>query len=115
MIGIALIVCAAALTTYASPGRADVFRHSVIRYGYTTGWFYDNRDDDRDFPSNGVFPGNFAAQPYVAWIGAGGIAGSTPRRSVAPYPSQVVFGAIRPLRHPHHRNLLRPVKSPPRR
>jgi len=98
-----IIACAAVLAIYAPPGRADVLQHSAIRYGYTSGWLYDNRDDDRDFPLNGVFPGNFAAQPFVAWIGAGGIAGSTPRRSVAPYPSQVVFGAIGPRRQLHHR------------
>jgi len=121
---IAMIVCAAALAvavavlaTNVSPGHAGDFRHynnamrcnSAIRYGHTSGWLYDNRDDHRDFPSNGVFPGNFAAQPYVAWIGAGGIAGSTPGRSAAPYPSQVVFGAIDSRRHPHQ--WLRPVTS----
>jgi hypothetical protein len=50
------------------------------------------RDDDRDAPSNGFFPGNFAASPSVALIGAAGLLGSNPRRSAAPYPSQVVFG-----------------------
>ncbi len=26
-------------------------------------WYFDGRDDDRDFPTNGVFPGDFAANP----------------------------------------------------
>ena len=111
---LAMIVCVATLATYVSPGHAGVFRHCAIRYGCTSGWLYDDRDDDRDFPSNGVFPGNFAAQPYVAWIGAAGIAGTTPRRSVTPYPSQVVFGAISPSR-PHHGKWLRPAKRARRR
>jgi hypothetical protein len=43
-----------------------------------TAWYYDNRDDIRDFHTNGVFPGNFAANPGVAWIGAAGIFGALP-------------------------------------
>jgi hypothetical protein len=64
----------------------------VLRYGNTSGWSFDMRDDDRDSPSNGFFPGNFAASPFAALIGAAGLLGSNPRRSAAPYPSQVVFG-----------------------
>jgi len=108
---IAMIACATAWAIYALPGHAGSIRHNVIRYGYTSGWFYDNRDDDRDFPSNGVFPGNFAAQPSIAWIGAGGIAGTTPRRSATPYPSQVVFGTIGPHQQPHRRKWRRHVTS----
>jgi len=88
------IVCAAALAGLAAPGHAGDFRYGVIRYGNTSGWLYDNRDDHRDLPSNGVFPGNFATQPFIAWIGAAGFAGSTPERSMMPYPSQVVFGNV---------------------
>jgi hypothetical protein len=65
----------------------------VLRYGNTSGWSFDIRDDDRDSSSNGFFPGNFASHPSVAWIGAAGLLGSNPRRSAAPYPSQVVFGS----------------------
>jgi hypothetical protein len=65
----------------------------VLRYGNTSGWSFDMRDDDRDSPSNGFFPGNFAASPSVALIGAAGLLESNPRRSAAPYPSQVVFGS----------------------
>jgi len=54
-------------------------------------WF-DGRDDVRDFPTNGFFPGDFAADPPRAAIGAAGILGSTPTRS---YPSEVVVGGSR--------------------
>jgi hypothetical protein len=70
----------------------------VLRYGNTSGWSFDIRDDDRDTTSNGFFPGNFAANPSVAWIGAAGLLGSNPRRSAAAYPSQVVFGS--PINRP---------------
>jgi hypothetical protein len=39
---------------------------------------YDGRDDVRDFPNNGFFPGDFAADPFGAAIGAAGIFGSRP-------------------------------------
>jgi hypothetical protein len=68
-------------------------QQQVLRYGNTSGWSFDMRDDDRDSPSNGFFPGNFAASPSVALIGAAGLLESNPRRSAAPYPSQVVFGS----------------------
>ncbi len=64
----------------------------ALRFGNTSGWFYDGRGDSRDFPTNGLFPGNFAADPAGAAIGADGILGSTPWRSAMPYPSQVVIG-----------------------
>jgi hypothetical protein len=41
-------------------------------------WYYDGRDDHRDFPTNGFFPGDFAADPAHALIGAAGFLGSTP-------------------------------------
>jgi BA14K-like protein len=41
-------------------------------------WYYDGRDDNRDFPTNGFFPGDFAADPAHAAIGAAGLFGSTP-------------------------------------
>ncbi|HVX76034.1 MAG TPA: hypothetical protein VHB49_07900 [Bradyrhizobium sp.] len=46
-----------------------------------TAWDYDNRDDDRDFQANGVFPGDFAARPGLAWLGAAGIIAAAPSRS----------------------------------
>jgi hypothetical protein len=44
-------------------------------------WYYDGRDDARDFPTNGFFPGDFAADPFSAGIGAAGLFGSTPTRN----------------------------------
>ena len=63
-----------------------------LRYGNTSGWYYDNRDDPRDVPTNGFFPGNFTADPPSAWLGAAGVIAGNSRRSPAPYPSQVVIG-----------------------
>jgi len=86
-----LVSCLALLA--ATPARAGDYRG--LRYGNTSGWHYDGRDDDRDFPTNGFFPGNFAADPSSAWIGTAGFLGSNPWRSAAPYPSQVVIGSAR--------------------
>ena len=58
-------------------------------------WYYDGRDDVRDFPTNGFFPGDFAANPANAAIGAAGIFGSTPSRAHNAYPSQVIVGSQR--------------------
>ena len=44
----------------------------------STAWYYDDRDDTRDFQNNGFFPGDFAAHPPSAWLGAAGIFGFTP-------------------------------------
>jgi hypothetical protein len=43
-----------------------------------TAWYYDDRGDVRDFQANGVFPGDFAANPHRAWLSASGFLGSTP-------------------------------------
>jgi hypothetical protein len=53
-------------------------------------WFFDGRDDARDFPTNGFFPGDFAANPAAAAIGAAGIFGSNPDHA---YPSRIVVGS----------------------
>jgi hypothetical protein len=53
-----------------------------------TAWYYDGRDDPRDFPTNGFFPGDFAANPPGAAISATGLFGFTPYRSAA----QPVYG-----------------------
>jgi BA14K-like protein len=63
-----------------------------LRYGNTSGWSYDNRDDDRDVPTNGFFPGNFTSDPSTAWLGAAGVLAGNSYRSPLPYPSQVVIG-----------------------
>src|ERR1700750_1455142 len=43
-----------------------------------TAWHFDGRDDIRDFQNNGFFPGDFAARPGSAWLGAAGLFGFTP-------------------------------------
>lgn len=63
-----------------------------LRYGNTSSWSFDARNDQRDFPTNGFFPGNFAANPPYASVGAAGFLESNPYRSATPYPSQVYFG-----------------------
>jgi hypothetical protein len=83
---------AAALLAAMAASQAAAQEHRVLRYGDTSGWFYDDRDDDRDQPNNSFFPGNFASDPTQAWHGAAGPLEINPRRSPAPYPSQVVFG-----------------------
>ncbi|MDB5611072.1 MAG: hypothetical protein JWP25_7972 [Bradyrhizobium sp.] len=63
----------------AAPGFAQNAHEPFLRRDTPpTAWYYDNRDDIRDFHTNGVFPGNFAANPGVAWIGAAGIFGALP-------------------------------------
>jgi hypothetical protein len=54
-------------------------------------WYFDGRDDDRDFPTNGFFPGDFAANPAGAWLGAAGIFGSNPSHAANGYPG--ILGA----------------------
>ena len=67
-----------------------------LRYGNTSPWSYDNRDDHRDYPTNGFFPGNFTADPSTAWLGISGALAGNSERSLYPYPSQVVIGATPP-------------------
>jgi hypothetical protein len=64
-----------------------VYRHDV--------WYFDGRDDDRDFPTNGFFPGDFAANPVDALFGVAGIFGSNPAHAPYRYPSQA---AVEPSR-----------------
>lgn len=86
-----------ALTAFAAtaPATAQIFGERPIRYGNTSSFWYDGRGDNRDFPTNGAFPGNFAADPAYAAIGAAGFLESNPRRSAMPYPSQTYFGPAR--------------------
>src|SRR5690242_19303330 len=87
------IVGAALLAAFgASASRAQDLGVRPLRYGNTSGWFYDNRDDSRDFTANGFFPGNFTADPPSAWLGAAGALAGNSHRSPLPYPSQVVIG-----------------------
>ena len=76
----------------ATPALAQDLGLRPLRYGETSGWFFDGRDDDRDVPTNGYFPGNFTADPSTAWLGAAGIFAGNSYRSPLPYPSQVVIG-----------------------
>ena len=69
----------------------DYYGIRPLRYGNTSSWHFDARNDDRDFQTNGFFPGNFAANPPIASIGAAGFLESNPYRSALPYPSQVYF------------------------
>jgi hypothetical protein len=80
---------ALAVLTAGAPASAQGVGERPERYGNTASFFfYDNRGDARDFPTNGVFPGNFAADPLSALIGAAGFLESNPQHSAAPYPSQ---------------------------
>ena len=96
-IGLGKCLLVAALTAFAAaaPASAQNYGERTLRYGNTSSFYYDSRNDDRDFPSNGAFPGNFAPDPIFATIGAAGFLESNPRRSAVPYPSQVYFGPSR--------------------
>ncbi|MGE5156643.1 MAG: BA14K family protein [Gemmatimonas sp.] len=94
LIGLAApgLLAVVGLTDSAMAG--DYYGPRPLRYGVTSPWWtFDARNDNRDFPTNGAFPGNFAANPPLASIGAAGFLESNPYRSPRPYPSQVYFGA----------------------
>jgi hypothetical protein len=88
-----LIASVAVLASAPTATLAQDYGSRTVRFGNTSGWYFDGRDDFSDFPTNGFFPGNFAAPPAKVAIGAAGIFGSTPWRSIAPYPSQVSIGS----------------------
>jgi hypothetical protein len=90
--------------TATTAALAQDYAGRALRYGNTSGWNYDGRDDGRDFPTNGFFPGNFAADPPSAAIGAAGLFGSIPWHSALPYPSQVIFGSPRDRAYCARRN-----------
>jgi hypothetical protein len=95
MINIRTAIAAAslAISLAASAAQAQDLGLRPLRYGNTSPWPYDNRDDHRDYPTNGFFPGNFTADPTTAWLGIAGALAGNSERSVLPYPSQVVIGA----------------------
>jgi hypothetical protein len=97
MIKLSVLVTTAIVLTGAptTAALAQDYAGRTLRYGNTSGWYFDGRNDDRDFPANGVFPGNFASNPPTAGIGAAGLFGSNPWRSALPYPSQVIFAPAR--------------------
>ncbi|MGH6677561.1 MAG: hypothetical protein ACREDL_01140, partial [Bradyrhizobium sp.] len=82
------------LTAVCAGGAASAQDYGArpLRYGNTSSWSFDARNDQRDFPTNGFFPGNFAANPPYASVGAAGFLESNPDRSATLYPSQVYFG-----------------------
>jgi hypothetical protein len=89
-------LAAFAATVASVPASAQVYGEQPQRYGNTANFFnYDNRDDQRDFPTNGVFPGNFAANPFLAGFGAAGWLGSNPQHQAVPYPSQTYYVDVR--------------------
>ena len=95
MINLRHAIAAAGLVTMlaSTTAQAQDLGLRPLRYGYTSPWSYDNRDDHRDYPTNGFFPGNFTAAPSTAWLGIAGALAGNSERSPYPYPSQVVIGA----------------------
>jgi hypothetical protein len=74
-----LLAATAAMAAAASPALAQGSHEPFLRRDLPpSAWYFDGRDDVRDFQANGVFPGGFAANPAGAWVGAAGIIGSTP-------------------------------------
>jgi hypothetical protein len=89
-------VLLAGLAASTAGASAQSYGERPQRYGNTASFFfYDNRDDQRDFPTNGVFPGNFAADPLFAGVGAAGWLGSNPQHQAVPYPSQTYYVDVR--------------------
>jgi hypothetical protein len=96
-----ILVAAASILASSSP--IPVFAQDGVGTGTSTGvsafrriiWYFDGRDDTRDFPTNGFFPGDFAANPAGAAIGAAGIFGSNPQRPIDYYPAPIVGGSQR--------------------
>jgi len=94
MIRVARAITAIGLVTMlgATAAWAQDLGLRPLRFGNTSPWSYDNRDDPRDYPTNGFFPGNFTADPSTAWLGIAGVLAGNSYRSPLPYPSQVVIG-----------------------
>jgi hypothetical protein len=87
-----LLVLLAVFVANSPVFAGDYYGVHPLRYGNTSSGYFDARNDDRDFPNNGFFPGNFAANPWEASIGAAGFLESNPYRSPWRYPSEVYFG-----------------------
>jgi hypothetical protein len=78
-LGLLLTIATVLASAAAAPALAQRAHEPFLhRDQPPTAWYYDGRDDIRDFPANGFFPGDFAANPAAAWLGAAGIFGSTP-------------------------------------
>ena len=70
-----LLAAFAAMIASSAAQAQVVYGAGHERYGNgntASFFFYDNRDDQRDLPTNGVFPGNFATEPFFAGVGAAG-------------------------------------------
>jgi BA14K-like protein len=93
---LAIAAAGAAMLLATTTALAQDLGLRPLRYGNTSPWSYDNRDDHRDYPTNGFFPGNFTADPATAWLGISGALAGNSERSAYPYPSQVVIGATPP-------------------
>ena len=92
----AIWLAAFAASMASVPASAQTSGERPQRYGNTASFFfYDNRADQRDFPTNGVFPGNFAADPASAGVGAAGWLESNPQHQAYPYPSQTYAVDVR--------------------
>jgi hypothetical protein len=107
----AILLAACAAVMASVPAKAQGYGEGR-RYnnGNTASFFfYDNRDDHRDFQTNGVFPGNFATDPFMAGVGAAGWLGSNPQHQSAPYPSQsyTVNTGTADLKSVHHKRRVR--------
>ena len=80
--GRSLIMAGVVIALASSGARSAFAQHAhepfLRRDVPPTAWHYDGRDDTRDFQNNGFFPGDFAANPGSAWIGAAGLFGFTP-------------------------------------
>jgi hypothetical protein len=103
--GLKTAILLGALAASITSASAQVYGERPQRYGNTASFFfYDNRNDQRDFPTNGGFPGNFAADPFLAGVGAAGWLESNPQHSATPYPSQSYsVGARGYVACPHYR------------
>jgi hypothetical protein len=101
----AILLASFAGTLASASAQAQTYSERPQRYGNTASFFfYDNRDDQRDFPTNGAFPGNFATDPFWAGVGAAGWLGSNPQHQPMPYPSQSYTVGVRgTVACPHYR------------
>jgi hypothetical protein len=103
-----LLAAFAAMTASAAAKAQVVYGpgHERYNHGNTASFFfYDNRDDQRDFPTNGAFPGNFASNPFFAGVGAAGWLGSNPQHQARPYPSRTYSVDVRGYLTCQHRRI----------
>ena len=101
----AILLTSVVATMASASVQAQNYGERPQRYGNTASFFfYDNRDDQRDFPTNGTFPGNFATGPFWAGVGAAGWLGGNPQHQPMPYPSQSYTVGVRgAVACPHYR------------